>query len=252
MKLCDQATRQGSQCVPARLSAESTRRCSENWLPVCPTAGRLGATEETSPEQVGRSCVCRGMSLQSQAARCVPGVAPGCSWVPTCVCVSILCMCCPRSHSCSDSRKMHVRKTGRKEQREGFRRQQGCVEVVSSVCLRQEHLHRHPLLAFNGVALQRNLVLSISKLKYFLFLFWSLLCTLVSDSAPGAVTYMCYSYGYVAFVLTPLCLLATHISTPVENTVYGWECKGLPIPGAHTQGLLHSTLSGGGHGRNQG
>lgn len=91
----EQAKRQGSQHVPARLSAESTRRCSESWLPMCPTAGGLGATEETSPEQVGRDRVCRGMSLHSQAAS---GTDVCLGWhqcVAEClhVCVCLYCTC---------------------------------------------------------------------------------------------------------------------------------------------------------------
>lgn len=104
------------------------------------------------------------------------------------------------------------------------------MEVVSIVCLRQEHLHRHPLLAFNGIVLQRNLALSVCKLKRLLFLLILSSVVYLCESMSFWCSHSCAIAMDTQLLYSHLCLLATHISTPVEKLCVGLRMQGT----AHT------------------
>lgn len=159
---------------------------------MCPAAGGLGATEETSPEQVGRGCACRGMSLHSQAAS-VTDVCLG--WhqsVAEClpVCVSILYMCCPSSHSSSDStsnymRKMVAGKSNKRDLEDNRAVWKSCLVSALDKNISTGILY---LLSVELYYWEILLSQSVSWIAYSCFLFWALWCTSVSQSAPSAVS----------------------------------------------------------------
>lgn len=171
---------------------QSAERCSEN-------------TCQCALQQVGLEPLKR--PLQSSWGEAVPAevwvciarlpVSQMCVWGSTsmwlsaclCVCVFILYMCCPSSHSSSDStsnsmRKIVAGKSNKRDLEDNRSVWKLCLLSVLDKNISTDILY---LLSVELYYWEIWPSQSVSWIAYSCFLFWALLCTSVSQSALGAV-----------------------------------------------------------------
>lgn len=81
---------------------------------------------------------------------------------------------------------------------------------MSSVSLSWEHLHRHSLPAFNGAALQRNLPLSIGRLKCLLLLLILGSVVYLCESVSSWCSHSCATAMDTQLLYSDLCVCLPH------------------------------------------